>query len=1265
MSEKPIQLLLIEDNPGDARLIREFLSEIGNNPYLLECTDRLSKGLELLAVMNVDLVLLDLSLPDSRGFDTFARVHDRVPDLPIVVVTGSNDEMLAVQAVQTGAQDYLVKGEIDSGLLSRAMRYAIERKKTEIALRKAREDLEARVEKRTADLAKANEELRSEIAERGRVEEALRREHSFRTAIIERAAEGLCVCHEIPDHPFVRFTVWNERMTEITGYAIEDVNRLGWYQSIHPEPRVQAKVIDRMARVRQGEDLISEEWQIIRADRRKRTVRISTSVLQSDDGLPHVLALMNDITEQKKAEAALKKSHGFLEKLVAERTTELRKTNDLLLLETSERKRANDELKRAYQQLRDIINFLPDATFVIDRQKRVIAWNRAIEEMTGVKQDEILGKGDYAYAVPFYGEKRPIIIDLVMSGEDEAEKQYDFVERKEKTVYGEVFVPNTYQGRGAYLWGTASPLFGQGGDIIGAIQSIRDISDRKQAQEAVRQSEEKYRQLFETVSDAILLVDAETRLLIDVNESALNLYGYTRDEFLGLRCTEITAQPDRSEGPIKETPAGKRTEAPLHLHRKKDGAVFPVEISSSTFILAGRKVLCGIVRDITERKRAEEAITQQLNFQQTMIDTIPSPIFYKDIEGTYLGCNSSFESYLGLCKADIVGKSVYDLAPRDLADIYRAADLALFQHPGVQQYESSVRYADGTLHDVIFTKGTFTDLDGKTAGLVGVMLDITKRKLAERELSEYRDHLEDLVKERTALLANVNEQLTKEIREREEAEQALRESQQMLQSVLDNIPVRVFWKNLDSNFLGCNRPFALDAGLQSPDEVIGKNDFEMGWAEQAEIYRSDDRLVMKTGRPKLGYEEPQTTPCGDRIWLFTNKVPLLDAEGRIKGVLGTYDDITERKRAEEAVHAASRYARSLIEASPDPLVTISPDGKITDVNSATETVTGYGRMHLIGTDFSDYFAEPAQAKAGYQAVFREGSVRDYPLEIRHRDGHPTSVLYNASVYRDEKGEIVGVFAAARDITERKRAERALRDASEKLKFFAYSVAHDLKSPAVGVYGLTKRLSKHARDVLDEKGRTYCDQILKVSEHIAALVEKINIYIATKEAAPLIETTNVTEILRMLREEFSAQLSLRRIDWLTPESEIEIEADRLSILRTFRNLVDNALKYGGESLTRISIGYEDAESLHIFSVSDNGKGLKEADSEKIFGLFQRNETSRGVEGAGLGLTIVKEIAEQHGGRVWVEPRGKRGITFYVSISKTLRPLQKTARTPRPR
>jgi PAS domain S-box-containing protein len=147
-------------------------------------------------------------------------------------------------------------------------------------------------------------------------------------------------------------------------------------------------------------------------------------------------------------------------------------------------------------------------------------------------------------------------------------------------------------------------------------------------------------------------------------------------------------------------------------------------------------------------------------------------------------------------------------------------------------------------------------------------------------------------------------------------------------------------------------------------------------------------------------------------------------------------DITERKKVEDAFRVASAYNRSLIEASLDPLLTIAPDGRITDVNAATEAVTGYSREALVGTVFSDYFTDPAKAREGYLMVFREGSVTDYSLEIRHRDGRVTPVIYNASVYRDEAGNVTGVFAAARDITERKRAEDALQESEEKFRVLA-------------------------------------------------------------------------------------------------------------------------------------------------------------------------------------------------------------------------------------
>ena len=153
----------------------------------------------------------------------------------------------------------------------------------------------------------------------------------------------------------------------------------------------------------------------------------------------------------------------------------------------------------------------------------------------------------------------------------------------------------------------------------------------------------------------------------------------------------------------------------------------------------------------------------------------------------------------------------------------------------------------------------------------------------------------------------------------------------------------------------------------------------------------------------------------------------------LEAIASVVTQALQRKKAEEALRLSNNYNRSLIEASLDPLVTIGPDGKITDVNGAAEQATGYSRSKLIETDFSDYFTEPEKARAGYQQVFTDGKVRDYPLEIQHKDGHITPVLYNASVYKDENGEVIGAFAAARDITERKKTEEALKKVHDSLE----------------------------------------------------------------------------------------------------------------------------------------------------------------------------------------------------------------------------------------
>ncbi len=232
--------------------------------------------------------------------------------------------------------------------------------------------------------------------------------------------------------------------------------------------------------------------------------------------------------------------------------------------------------------------------------------------------------------------------------------------------------------------------------------------------------------------------------------------------------------------------------------------------------------------------------------------------------------------------------------------------------------------------------------------------------------------------------------------------------------------------------------------------------------------------------------------------------------------------------------------------------------------------------------------------------------------------------------------------------------QSLKQKKEMIKFFAYSISHDLKSPATSIYGLARRLKDKCGETLDGKCMAYCDQILKASKQMVDLVERINAYIATKESPLHFERIKVKEVMEDIRNEFSTLLRDRKIKWSEPEIMPEIVADRLSLTRVFRNLLDNTLKYGGEDLYEVRIGYEENAAFHIFSFSDDGVGIQAGDKDKIFDLFERRESAKGTTGTGLGLAIVREIAERHGGRVWMDGNAKRGAVFFISISKNLGP-----------
>jgi len=229
---------------------------------------------------------------------------------------------------------------------------------------------------------------------------------------------------------------------------------------------------------------------------------------------------------------------------------------------------------------------------------------------------------------------------------------------------------------------------------------------------------------------------------------------------------------------------------------------------------------------------------------------------------------------------------------------------------------------------------------------------------------------------------------------------------------------------------------------------------------------------------------------------------------------------------------------------------------------------------------------------------------------------------------------------------------ALTEKNNMIEFFAYSISHDLKSPAASLYALTKRLSDMFSEDLGEKGREHCSHILKTAEQVLGMVEKINAYIVASEAPFKFEEVAITEVMDAVRHEFESPMKERHIKWSSPDHGPILVADRVALIGIFRNLVDNALKYAGQDLSEIRVEYKRNHHRHLFFVSDDGVGLGEGNHQNLFKIFHRKASSTGIAGSGLGLAIVKELAKRHGGDVWVESASTKGARFCVAISSEL-------------
>ncbi|WP_299982889.1 ATP-binding protein [Desulfobacula sp.] len=382
---------------------------------------------------------------------------------------------------------------------------------------------------------------------------------------------------------------------------------------------------------------------------------------------------------------------------------------------------------------------------------------------------------------------------------------------------------------------------------------------------------------------------------------------------------------------------------------------------------------------------------------------------------------------------------------------------------------------------------------------------------------------------------------------------------------------------------------------------------------------------------------------------------------------------SELKQAKGALKEAHQYTRGLIEASLDALVTISTKGKITDVNKATEVITGMSGKEIIGTDFSNYFIVPDAARKGYQQVFRDGYVRDYPLEIKHCDGRVIPVLYNASVYKDSQGNVAGVFAAARDITERKQAEekRGKLEAQlqrahkmEAIGTLAGGVAHDLNNVLGGIVSYPGLLLLEIPE--ESPFRKPLLIIQESGQKAAAIVQ--DLLTLAKRGVVVTEVINLNQIVTG----YLNSLEYKKLKNNNPGAKIEsdLEMNLLNVMgspvhlsKTVMNLVNNALEAMPEGgnlfistqnryIDKPIRGYDDVKEGNyvVLSVSDSGIGISSLDLERIFEPFYTKKIM-GRSGTGLGMAVVWGTIKDHKGYIDVQSTPNKGTTFILYFPVT--------------
>jgi PAS domain S-box-containing protein len=855
----------------------------------------------------------------------------------------------------------------------------------------------------------------------------------------------------------------------------------------------------------------------------------------------------------------------------------------------------------------DIINFLPDATFAIDTNGFVIAWNRAMEEMTGVSASEMLGKGNYEYSIPIYHERRPVLIDMVLHDHPSIAAKYRALKRDGRTLVAEETTFNLYKGRGATIWFTAAPLYNSRGEIVGAIESIRDISDRKMNEDKIRKSSERYKSLI-TVSNTGAWGYHRDRDHLWCSPEYLSMLGRDAGQ------VDLSGVPNLKETWVDLLHPDDRDRAVEHFTKYLDDGspgiyenYFRMQHADGHWVwiwsrgwtlrdLSGALTdeTIGTHIDITKSKLADEDLNvniERLHMAQEIGQTGSWELNLAT--GNIWASQEAFRIF-AVPRPDNEIISIGEVEDRipEKDRVHRAL-LDLIENGAEYNLEYSIEPADNSGLKIVHSVAqVLCGADKKPARVVGVIHDVTARKRAE---------------------------------------EALRESEEFNRSLVENIPDYLLIYDQNGTILYTNPSFTKKFGF-TQEEVI--NSPIIGHI--APEYREKISTMMTKRLSDMTippYEVSILKKDGSPVPVIVKGTHIIFRKGG--AILVLMNDISVHKRMETGLRESEEKYRSLAEQVHDGIY-IYQDDCFHFINTHFSEITGYSQEELLTMPFTELIHPDDRA-----------FIRD--ITGRGWLGEPTPHTYEFRIIRkDETIRYVEVavsaipfrggyaaLGAARDISGRRRAEDALRQANQNLTLLSGITRHDINNQLTVLKGYLSLLKEEKPDLSDNE---FFQKVVTAAQCISSMIQ------FTKEYEEIGVHTPVWQITRTLVDTAAKQAPLGHLivkNDLPPG--VEILADPF-LVKVFYNLMDNAVRHGG-NITAIRVSSQESGDNHLIVCEDDGRGIPADEKERVF--------ERGFgKNTGLGLALSREVLSITGITIRENGVPGNGARFEMMVPKSM-------------